>query len=109
MIKMLALIGFAACTATAQVRHPERWYPPAGDSPCWLEYQRCTIRVAAESREYHLSPEQIAARLFACKNALGWCSLIERLRPLLGDDAEAVVDAVGEEAAAELLDLLEVK
>ncbi len=108
VLAMLAF-GLLAGDVTAQVRQPERWYPPSGDSPCWLEYQRCTIRVAAETREYHLTPEQIAARLFACRNALGWCSLIERLRPLFGPDAEAVIEAVGEDAAADLLDLLETK
>lgn len=107
-MKILALAAMLLATAAqAQDHPPDRWYPPSGDSPCWLEYQRCTIRVAAEHHQYHLTPEQLAAALFACKNALGWCALLERLRPLFGADAEAVIEAVGEDAALDLIDLFD--
>lgn len=110
-MKLIALASamLLATTAQAQDHPPERWYPPSGDSPCWLEYQRCTIRVAAEHHQYHLSPAEVSSRLFACKNALGWCALLERLRPLFGTDAEAVIAAVGEDAALDLLELFESK
>ena len=105
MLTTITLIASMAITTEP----PVRWFPPRGDSRCWNDYQACIMEAGRDSAEGRLSPKQLAERLFGCRQRLGWCALVEYLQPMLGDDAAAVVDAIGVEDAAELVEFFEAK
>lgn len=108
MLKMLALIGFAACTATAQVRQPDPWWPPQPQSLCWTAYTECQFWVYSAHQNGDITDEQLTRLLEECKIGLGACALYEWIRRHFDPQtAAAYLDAIDPQTAAELAELFE--